>query len=68
VQLKLGTRHIKYSLHTIGRDIVESTGCSTQSVVEVIQKAQSYGDLGRVTCEYRGHVGPWSCIKEESKD
>jgi hypothetical protein len=28
VQLKLGTRHRKDSLHTIGRDKAESTGCS----------------------------------------
>jgi hypothetical protein len=36
VQLKLGTRHRKESFHNIGRDIAESIGYSTQSVVEVI--------------------------------
>jgi hypothetical protein len=38
VQLKLGTRHRKDSLHKIGRDRAESTGCSVQSAVEVIQR------------------------------
>jgi hypothetical protein len=68
VQLKLGTRHRKDSLHMIGRDRAESTGCSAQSAVEVIQKVQPCSDSGRVTCECWGPVGPWSCIKEESKD
>jgi hypothetical protein len=36
VQLKLGTGNRKDYLHTIGRDRAERTGCSTQSVVEVI--------------------------------
>jgi hypothetical protein len=40
-----------------------------QSAVEVIQKAQSCSDSGRVTCECWGPVGPWLCkevnIKEE---
>jgi hypothetical protein len=35
VQLKLGTRHRKDSLHKEGRDRAESTGCSAQSEVEV---------------------------------
>jgi hypothetical protein len=40
VQLKLGTRHIKDSLHKEGKDRAESTGCPTQSEVEVKQKNQ----------------------------
>jgi hypothetical protein len=68
VQLKLGTRHRKYSLHRRGRDRLESTGCSVQSIVKAIPKVQPYSDSRRVTCDFWGHVGPWSCIKEESKD
>jgi hypothetical protein len=68
VQLKLGTRHRKDSLHRRGRDREESTGCSVQSVVKVIQEVQPYSDSGQVTCECCGPIGPWSCIKEERKD
>jgi hypothetical protein len=39
-----------------------------QPAVEVIQRAQPCSDLGRVTGECRGHVGPWLWIKEEIKD
>jgi hypothetical protein len=44
VQLKLGTRHKKDSLHKIGRDKAESTCYSAQSVVEVIQEVQPCSD------------------------
>jgi hypothetical protein len=68
VQLKLGTRHRKDSLHKEGRDRAESTGCSTQSEVEVKQKVQSCSDLGRVTCECWGPVGPWLWKKVNIKE
>jgi hypothetical protein len=44
VQLKLGTRHKKYSFHIMGRDRPENTGFSTQSAIKVVQKAQSCSD------------------------
>jgi hypothetical protein len=50
VQLKLGTRHRKYSLHMIGRDRAESTGYSAQSAVEVIQR------LNPVVTQDESHV------------
>jgi hypothetical protein len=68
VQLKLGTRHRKDSLHTTGRDRAESTGCSAQSAVEVIQKVQSCSDSGRVTGECWGPVGPWLWKKVKIKE
>jgi hypothetical protein len=68
VQLKLGTRHRKDSLHKMGRDRAESTGCSTQSAVEVLQKAQYFSDSGRVTCECWGPVFPWLWKKEKIKE
>jgi hypothetical protein len=59
VQLKLGTRHRKDSLHEEGRDRAESIGCSAQSEVKVKQKVQSCSDSGQVTGECWGPVGPW---------
>jgi hypothetical protein len=38
VQLKLGTRHKKYNLHTGGKDRSEITGYTTKSKVEVKHK------------------------------
>jgi hypothetical protein len=71
VQLKLGTRHRKYSLHKIGRDIVESTSYFVQSSVKLKQKVHSCSDLGRVTGECWELVGPCICkevnIKEERR-
>jgi hypothetical protein len=68
VQLKLGTRHRKDSLHTVGRNREESTGCVVQSEVEVKQKVQIYSASGRVTGECWGPVGPWVWIKKESEE
>jgi hypothetical protein len=68
VHLKLGTRHRKYSLHKIGRDKAESTGCSTQSEVELKQKVQSCSDSRRVTCENWGPIGPWLCKEADIKE
>jgi hypothetical protein len=51
VQLKLGTRHRNDSLHKEGWDIVESTGCSMQSEVEVKHKVQPCSDSGRVASQ-----------------
>jgi hypothetical protein len=40
VKLKLGTKHRKDSLHTVGEDRAERTGCSVQPEVEEKQKDQ----------------------------
>jgi hypothetical protein len=71
VQLKLGTRHKKDSLHKEGRDRAEIPGCSAQSEFEVKQKVQPCSDSRLVTGECWGHVGPWlwkeAKIKEEER-
>jgi hypothetical protein len=40
VQLKLGTRHRKDILHTVGRNREESTDCVAQSAAEEKKKVQ----------------------------
>jgi hypothetical protein len=68
VQLKLGTRHRKDSLHKEGRNRTERTGCSTQSEDEEKQKVQTSSASGRVTGECWGPVGPWLWKKEKIKE
>jgi hypothetical protein len=68
VHLKLGTSHRKDSLHNMGRDRAERTGCFMQSTIEVIYKAQSCSDSGQVTCECWVHVGPWLCKEANIKE
>jgi hypothetical protein len=67
VQLELGTRHRKDSLHNIGRDKARSIDCFAQYAVELIQKVQYCSDSGRVTYECWGHVGPWLCKEAKIK-
>jgi hypothetical protein len=59
VQLKLGTRHIKDNLDTVGKDREESTGCFAQSEVKVEHKVQICSASGRVTGECWGRFGHW---------
>jgi hypothetical protein len=68
VQLKMGIGHRKYSLHTVGMDREESTGCSAQSEVEGKHEVQTCSSSRRVTGECWGPVGPWVWIRKERKE
>jgi hypothetical protein len=62
VQLKLSTGHKKGSLHKMGEG-----GQSKKNRLlhafwsQSIKEPQSCSNLGRVTCECWGPVGPWLC-------
>jgi hypothetical protein len=60
VQLELGTRHKKYSLHKKGEE-VQSKKQRLHYTAQVEEKHRNHirSASGQVTCEFWGPVGPW---------